>query len=1210
MEVYLQDLPPDLTDQGLKDQLSRFTKALSIQDWSCQKPRKRSFGFLTFLHHKDGERFLTKYQPGIGQSGSLLVLSGQKSRCKRSTKVPDEFLLKSMIKSAEDRAKAQQRVPQPVDAKTAFSIRSMSSGYYDYEGRKLVYAPEVEWEAEMGTVRFASRSILVEFSQQTNRQKIEISYRIIEAMIIDSRQRNFTLTLWEAPRLFGVNSPKIEDFMARLSFQQNSNIDTPQTMRLVQLVNEGMRVPRVLAPLLVYQINVVPSDFDLMLRRSHERAILTLHYQNILASPAYKRKSVFQAMKDFRDSITTYSQSIPFEVLYQLEALVRNGFLLPWTVQILLERLSSRPSEADGPKSTITARAIKKLFSQIPFPGPDIDASVFDAQEIWIYIKENEKEIQEECTDEGITKKGLSSLTIVRRVNVTPTGLTLHGPEPEAKNRILRRFPDHTDYFIRVQFCEEDGSDVRFNFKVSNDDVYAKFIDVFKNGISLCGRVYGFLGFSHSSLRSHSAWFMAPFFHDGELQTYFSVISYLGRFQDITSPARCAARIGQAFSETPLAISLKDLGITPVTIEDVTSEDGSRVFSDGVGTISQLTMEVIQAEVLDRKESSTCFQIRWAGAKGMLSLDSRLTGQAMKVRPSMIKFQSTAVDNLEICDSANKPIPMVLNRQLIKILEDLGVSDDWFFQQQNHRLHALQLITAHIANTVHFLKRQKTATSVNFPQFLRRLDTMGIDYRGDKFMNCVVEATVLRELRLLKHKARIPVAQGVTLFGIMDETGYLDEGEVYITFEKSDFLRDRALDLDNRQMIITRSPALHPGDIQLATNIIPPDHHPLQSLKNCIVFSQKGTRDLPSCLSGGDLDGDIYGVIWDRQAVQECRRTFEPADYPRAEQLNIGRQVKREDMYDFFVRFMATDQLGIIATKHMILADQKDLGTADPANTFTDCIQLAEMHSTGVDYSKTGIPVEMTMLRKMRVNKYRPDFLSPAPPTNIKDRTEIHFDDSVAVARDVGDEDEGEAPSHVYYKSDKINGKLYRAVEENKIWHDDIKMSATYSQNVWSELMRYIIAECNRKLGGLRWANAKAEAWDIRHAYEDAIANAALEYSDHATKELTELEVFTGTIFNSTGSQTRRQRDGSIKLKDEFDRIVRWTASMIKTGSHRSRTLAEDSLALSIACLEVACTTSQRSCRLGAGRHKNEWQSFKIIAACCAIKELDNALPT
>ena len=266
---------------------------------------------------------------------------------------------------------------------------------------------------------------------------------------------------------------------------------------------------------------------------------------------------------------------------------------------------------------------------------------------------------------------------------------------------------------------------------------------------------------------------------------------------------------------------------------------------------------------------------------------------------------------------------------MVKILEDMGVSNDWFFQQQNRALYNLQLITANIANTAGFLQRQKIADSIGFPQLIRRLDEIGIDYKDDRFLRSVVEATVLRELRLLKHKARIPIDQGVTLFGIMDETDYLEEGEVYVTFDDSIFISGHSMDLDNFQMIITRSPALHPGDIQLATNIIPPDHHPLRALKNCIVFSQKGKRDLPSCLSGGDLDGDIYGIIWDENAVRQCKRTFKPADYPRVEPLNIERTVNREDMTDFFVQFMATDQLGLIAVKHVILADQRDGGTTD-----------------------------------------------------------------------------------------------------------------------------------------------------------------------------------------------------------------------------------------------------------------------------------------
>jgi hypothetical protein len=267
---------------------------------------------------------------------------------------------------------------------------------------------------------------------------------------------------------------------------------------------------------------------------------------------------------------------------------------------------------------------------------------------------------------------------------------------------------------------------------------------------------------------------------------------------------------------------------------------------------------------------------------------------------------------------------------MIKILEDLGVTPEWFLKRQANALYLLQMITAHVENTVGFLKHQNIATRIGFPQLIRRLYRIDIDYRKDRFLASVVETAVLRELRLLKHKARIPIDKGVTLFGIMDETKYLEEGEIYVTFDDASFIEDRYMDLDSRQMIVTRSPALHPGDIQLATNIIPPVGHPLRELRNCVVFSQKGKRDLPSCLSGGDLDGDVYGIIWDDEAVDQIKRTYEPADYPRVQPLDIGRSVQREDMTDFFIQFMATDQLGLIAVRHMILADQHEEGTVHP----------------------------------------------------------------------------------------------------------------------------------------------------------------------------------------------------------------------------------------------------------------------------------------
>jgi hypothetical protein len=146
--------------------------------------------------------------------------------------------------------------------------------------------------------------------------------------------------------------------------------------------------------------------------------------------------------------------------------------------------------------------------------------------------------------------------------------------------------------------------------------------------------------------------------------------------------------------------------------------------------------------------------------------------------------------------------------------------------------------------------------------------------------------------------------------------------------------------------------------------VTPPKESPLRHLRNCIVFSQHGKRDLPSQLSGGDLDGDLYSVIWDPKAMP--KREFSAADYPRVTPPPLNRPVTRDDIADFFINFMKTDVLGVIAIRHQILADAKDDGTLDPG-----CIELAELHSTAVDSSKTGIPVNIKDLPK--APKERPD---------------------------------------------------------------------------------------------------------------------------------------------------------------------------------------------------------------------------------------------
>lgn len=388
----------------------------------------------------------------------------------------------------------------------------------------------------------------------------------------------------------------------------------------------------------------------------------------------------------------------------------------------------------------------------------------------------------------------------------------------------------------------------------------------------------------------------------------------------------------------------------------------SRVFSDGVGTISKDAATAIHAILPLRKGLPTCFQIRMGGAKGMLSLDPSLKRCQIRVRPSMVKFDAEDKNNLEICDTGSKPIPLVLNRQIIKIMEDMGVSEEWFFKLQGLRIDQLRKATATTRNTANFIKSQGVGHCVRLFRLFLLFNRLKLDYKEIPFLRSIVEAVVLRELRLLKRKARIPVGKGITLFGIMDETGFLGENEVFITYETHDcqFLHPPA----QSRLLVTRSPALHIGDIQYPHHVLPPAGHPLREHKNCIIFSKKGTRDLPSQLSGGDLDGDLYNIIWDPEARPKW--IYAPADYPRVPPKDIGRPVTREDMAEFFVDFMQSDKLGVIATKHMILADQMEIGTLH-----SDCRKLAQLHSTAVDFSKTGVPVKLEEMPN--VNRNRPD---------------------------------------------------------------------------------------------------------------------------------------------------------------------------------------------------------------------------------------------
>ncbi|ROT35068.1 RNA-dependent RNA polymerase [Sodiomyces alkalinus F11] len=1292
MEVIMKNVPRDLGDRNLSAQLQPYMNALGILAWMCTTARGKTIGFVVFLEEQDGKAFLNRHgkkavtpadalsssSRRFGRSRDIarLFLMNTPVYVSMSNKTPDPFHLRSLHYRLDERISAGPGREETQPAVTLATSR-LACGHLFLPSSPgtLYFVDECRCDF-LGIVKFYSKMLVLR-SQHAAGTILRIPYDTMEHAIFDSKASSFTLVLREAPRIFAPETAA--ELMQRLSVSPASN--RGKALRRVTHIPDAPAHGRYVPHCLVYRIDIMEVDAHKhsVMTQLKRQELFTLYHAGlpIVRTPRPLYDDFETSYRAFQQDLETCERQkrVPFRLLFQCQAWVWNNYLHPFVAARLLKRIRTAFEKARRSRrpDPVSEESMKALYETIPFPYPGISPSELDADQLMHRILRKESR---SAQDEALmpaplpTAENSGQRVNIFKATVTPTRITLHGPDPEPMNRILRKFPDFSEFFLRVQFCDENGDDLFFSPKVSNDIIFERFRKVLINGVPVAGRVYSFLGFSHSSLRSHSAWFSAPFVDkNGELQTYGVIIRSLGDFKQIRVPARCAARIGQAFSETPSYVSLLNDGINAYTIPDVKSDDGERVFSDGVGFISQDALDVIWAR-LGGGVAPTGLQIRWAGAKGMLCLNTVVPGRSIHVRDSMIKFPSEDRENLEICDAATKPLRFVLNRQVIKILEDMGVSDDWFLSLQAREINRLRAVTADAYNTGTFLQLQGIGNGFYLSTFIKTLDKYGIDYRMDDFLRTVVESVVLRELRLLKHKARIPVPKGVTLFGVMDETGFLGEGEVYVTFDRDHHRRfgtsliDDSLAADG-WLLVTRSPALHPGDIQLAEMRTPPAGHPLRALRNCIAFSRRGTRDLPSQLSGGDLDGDLYNVIWDRGCWPG--RSCSPADYPRVTAQALDREVTREDMANWFVDFMKSDVLGMIATRHLVLSDQRDEGTLDP-----DCLRLAMLHSTAVDFSKTGQPVDVTSMP--RAGKFRPDFLAPAPPAILHDRHHIDFLGKPAARDDTdadADEDGGEdafRSNYEYYKSEKILGRLYRNVDEKRIWDDDICRVGEKREG--PELWTQFTALMRRKLhqyvqGRITWRKKREEAWRLRdmwvydcfsffplpsslfslrlssscsaRLYEEAVHSAMWKYSDNHMKMLQEVEVFCGTIFNKSGSQTRRQKDNSSKLKEEFDRIAAMLVGLIRRRSRDAEQQQQqqqdgsryegtdidhdagddddddaddlvaaalapgkDALELAFACLDVGMVKrNEAEYKQLAGM-----QSFRVIAASCLLKEM------
>jgi RNA-dependent RNA polymerase len=325
----------------------------------------------------------------------------------------------------------------------------------------------------------------------------------------------------------------------------------------------------------------------------------------------------------------------------------------------------------------------------------------------------------------------------------------------------------------------------------------------------------------------------------------------------------------------------------------------------------------------------------------------------MSLTVSLLTVTATVITGV----SYSKRLPLFLNRQIILLLRGLGVPDEAFETLQRQLLRSLDAsMRADGAKAaLNLLYTSGCGSSDNrFQSLSPMMDAAKLFRAGLTCTNCehlydIMLAFRKRTLGDLMTRARIPVDvnKGMCGVGVLDETGGLEADEIFLQY--TDPMTSEVYVVEG-PVVVGRSPCLHPGDMQPLKAVYRPD---LTHLVDVVVFPNHGVRPIPSMLSGGDLDGDLFALIWD-PLLLPTRPGHSAMNYRAPPTEPLDRDVIISDIQMFFVSYLKNDRLGQIANAHIVHADKQPLGIFSE-----QCLKLAALHSTAVDFAKTGIPADI-----------------------------------------------------------------------------------------------------------------------------------------------------------------------------------------------------------------------------------------------------------